>query len=110
MKKADDDKFKSLNRGKYGEDETREDHPSFGQLQFVRTTGGQPNLYGSSIQHQNKIALEISHSQKNKKSEQDLVLSNTTNHSGRNVPHAVCRSHHNDGQQPDPCHHHQVAR
>ena len=42
------DKYKTLTRGKYGEDEVREEHPSFGQLSFTRTTGGHPNLYGSS--------------------------------------------------------------
>jgi len=61
-----DEKFKALNRGKYGEDREKGNHPSYGQLQFVRTQGGNPNLYGSSIQHQNKIALEIYHSEKNR--------------------------------------------
>jgi len=59
--------FKSLERGKYGAKRTTDTHPSFGQLGFFRTSGGGgSSLYGSSIQHQNRITLEISHSERNR--------------------------------------------
>lgn len=59
-------KFKALERGKYGAKRTKEKHPSFGQLGFFRSQGGSVNLYGSSIKHDNRITLEISHSEKHR--------------------------------------------
>lgn len=56
--------LKTNNHGHYGEDQIREEHPSYGQLSIGRTTGGNPNLYGSSIKHTNKISIEIRHSEK----------------------------------------------
>lgn len=35
-------------------------HESYGMLSFGRTSGGNPNMFGSSINHNNKISLEIS--------------------------------------------------
>lgn len=61
---SSEDQFKALGHGYHGEDEVKEEHPSYGQLGFFRSTGGNPNLYGSSIKHSQKIVLEISRSQK----------------------------------------------
>lgn len=58
--------FQSLKRGGYAEKRTIEKHPSFGQLGFYRTQGGSSNLYGSSIEHNGYITLEISYSEKHR--------------------------------------------
>ncbi len=62
-----ENKFKSLERGKYGAKQIEEEHPCYGQMGFYRTTSGAArNLYGSSIRHHNTITLEISHSEKHR--------------------------------------------
>lgn len=40
---------------------TREEHPSYGMISFSRTTGGNPNMFGSDIEHSNKITVRIAH-------------------------------------------------
>lgn len=37
----------------------RHKHPSFGMLSFSRVSGGSPNLYGSSIKHDQKIEMVL---------------------------------------------------
>lgn len=38
---------------------TQKSHPSYGLLKFIRTNGGNQNLFGSSIKHSEKISLQI---------------------------------------------------
>lgn len=37
----------------------REQHPSYGMLQFSRTSGGSTNLFGSSIKHRDTIRMRL---------------------------------------------------
>ena len=37
----------------------KETHPSYGMLQFSRTTGGKTSLFGSSIKHKDTIRLKV---------------------------------------------------
>ena len=39
----------------------KETHPAYGMLAFSRRQGGKTNLFGSSIQHQNTIAMTLRH-------------------------------------------------
>lgn len=39
----------------------RETHPSYGMLQFSRTTGGKTSLFGSSIEHKDTIKMYLRH-------------------------------------------------
>ena len=39
--------------------ENREKHPSYGMLQFCRSTGSPKNLFGSSIQHKDTIRMYL---------------------------------------------------
>lgn len=39
----------------------RETHPSYGMLQFSRTTGGKTSLFGSSIKHRDTIKMYLRH-------------------------------------------------
>lgn len=39
--------------------EYKETHPSYGMIRFSRVSGGNENLYGSSIRHQNYIELNV---------------------------------------------------
>lgn len=43
------------------EKRTKQEHPSYGMLKIARTRGGNPNLFGSSIPHDEKIEITISH-------------------------------------------------
>lgn len=56
--------FKSSSHGSYGEKEKIETHESFGMVSITTPSGGCPNLFGSSIKHSNKIALEIHEAEK----------------------------------------------
>ena len=38
---------------------TKETYPSYGMLQFSRTSGGSTNLFGSSIKHQDTIRMRL---------------------------------------------------
>jgi hypothetical protein len=53
----------TIERGMPFED-MEESHPSFAQLSFHRYSGGHSNLYGSAIQHQQMISLQIKRSVK----------------------------------------------
>lgn len=37
----------------------RHSHPSYGSLSFSRTTGGNPNLFGTSVKHHDKICMTL---------------------------------------------------
>lgn len=39
--------------------ENKEKHPSYGMLQFSRTSGGATSLFGSSIQHRDTIRMKL---------------------------------------------------
>ena len=39
--------------------ENKDKHPSYGMLQFSRTSGGSTSLFGSSIQHRNTIRMYL---------------------------------------------------
>ena len=39
--------------------DNREQHPAYGMLAFHRVSGGDPNLFGSSVKHNNKIQLTL---------------------------------------------------
>ena len=40
-------------------DKERHEHPAFGMLCFSRVSGGDPNLFGSSVEHNHKIQLTL---------------------------------------------------
>jgi len=44
--------------------EFEESHPAYAQLQFSRQSGGNSNLYGSAIKHQETISMRVSRSVK----------------------------------------------
>ena len=50
------------------DEETREEHPTYGLVGFSRTSHGPPgeNLFGSSIQHMNTITLRIRRAEKHR--------------------------------------------
>lgn len=49
-----------------GDKTTVEKHESFGMLRISRVSGGRSNLFGSSIQHREKITLEIGRGEKHR--------------------------------------------
>lgn len=49
-------------------------HPAFGIVSFHRTQGGSPYLFGSSVEQQNKILLEIKHAHSTRHSSDDLYI------------------------------------
>ena len=52
--------------------ETHE-HPSYGVISFSRTYGGEKNLFGSSIKHQNTIRMKVSHAKLERRLNEDHV-------------------------------------
>lgn len=46
-------------------------HPAFGMIGFSRVNGGDPNLFGSSIKHNNKIVMTLRHGKEERHVERD---------------------------------------
>lgn len=52
--------------GAGGNKETVESHESYGMINFSRCQGGQANLFGSSIQHNEKVRMEVKRCKKHR--------------------------------------------
>lgn len=51
-----------------------EEHPSYGLLGFSRAVGGNPNLFGSSVPHTDKIIMKLKHAKAFRSGNSDWYL------------------------------------
>lgn len=59
-------------KNSYGDENAN--HPAFGILSFHRIQGGSPNLFGSSIEHNHKIQLQIEYGHQSRTHSDDLYI------------------------------------
>lgn len=56
----------------------KQTNPGYGMLSFSRVTGGDPNLFGSSIEHTQKIQLTLRHGEVSRELNQDWYFPQET--------------------------------
>lgn len=56
-------------------EEKKREHPSYGMIRFSRVRGGNPALFGSSVKHDEKITMEVSHASVSRNLSQEWYMS-----------------------------------
>ena len=56
----------------------RETSPAYGMLSFSRVSGGDPNLFGSSVEHDHKISLVLKRGEVSRDLNSDWYMGNET--------------------------------